>query len=272
MLRGSARSLSAVLRATDLLARIGGDEFAVLLPETNLTGAENVAIDARDQIATGRRDDPRFDMPQPPSSPNGGSRIAFVRPEWELAAGNYFTRDIMPEGKDPLTWNAVIQASSPGKVVLSWNGTDWPEGVDYQIYLPEENRVVVMSMRSQNNVHLEVGSRAVPIVFRTPDMTTGVEDMPGMNYEVGVHPNPFNPMTTIHFDLPRAANAEIRIYSVRGELFSVLGGQQYPAGRQEVIWQGRDRHGRNAPSGSYFARLYVDGSPMGTVTKMSLVR
>jgi diguanylate cyclase (GGDEF)-like protein len=43
ILRGCARSLSAVLRSTDLLARIGGDEFAVLLPETNLEGAENVA-------------------------------------------------------------------------------------------------------------------------------------------------------------------------------------------------------------------------------------
>jgi diguanylate cyclase (GGDEF)-like protein len=43
ILRGCARSLSAVLRSTDLLARIGGDEFAILLPETNLTGAENVA-------------------------------------------------------------------------------------------------------------------------------------------------------------------------------------------------------------------------------------
>jgi diguanylate cyclase (GGDEF)-like protein len=43
VLRGCARSLSAVLRSTDLLARIGGDEFAVLLPETNLDGAENVA-------------------------------------------------------------------------------------------------------------------------------------------------------------------------------------------------------------------------------------
>ncbi|OGO18745.1 MAG: hypothetical protein A2Z14_09670 [Chloroflexi bacterium RBG_16_48_8] len=43
VLRGCARSLSAVLRSTDLLARIGGDEFAVLLPETNLDGAENAA-------------------------------------------------------------------------------------------------------------------------------------------------------------------------------------------------------------------------------------
>jgi diguanylate cyclase (GGDEF)-like protein len=47
ILRGASRSLKAVLRSTDLLARIGGDEFAVLLPETNLGGAQNVASKLR---------------------------------------------------------------------------------------------------------------------------------------------------------------------------------------------------------------------------------
>lgn len=43
ILRGTAVSLKAVLRATDLFARIGGDEFAVLLPETDLEGSRIVA-------------------------------------------------------------------------------------------------------------------------------------------------------------------------------------------------------------------------------------
>lgn len=47
ILRGSARSMRAVLRTTDLLARIGGDEFAVLLPETDLAGATSVASKLR---------------------------------------------------------------------------------------------------------------------------------------------------------------------------------------------------------------------------------
>lgn len=47
ILRGSARSMRAVLRTTDLLARIGGDEFAVLLPETDLSGATSVATKLR---------------------------------------------------------------------------------------------------------------------------------------------------------------------------------------------------------------------------------
>jgi len=51
VLTGSARSMRAVLRATDLLARIGGDEFAVLLPETNIEGAQNVTAKLRKSLA-----------------------------------------------------------------------------------------------------------------------------------------------------------------------------------------------------------------------------
>lgn len=43
MLRSAALSMRAVLRSTDLLARIGGDEFAVLLPETSIKDALGVA-------------------------------------------------------------------------------------------------------------------------------------------------------------------------------------------------------------------------------------
>ncbi len=259
-----------------LSAQISGLSIVNYVWETEITMTDadlrqkTIVMGLNPEATTGF--DSRFDMPQPPSSPTGGSRLAFVRPEWNLAAGDYFSRDIMPQSEDPLAWNAVITTSNPGTVVLSWNSADWPEDMDYQIYLPEENRVVVMSMRNQDNLQVEVGNYPVPFVIRTPNMISGVEDMPGMNYEVGVHPNPFNPMTTIHFDLPRPAVAEIRIYSVRGELYGVLGGEHYQAGRQEVIWNGRDRHGRNSPSGSYFARLYVDGRAIGSVTKMSLVR
>lgn len=43
VLSSAAVSMQSVLRSTDLLARIGGDEFAVLLPETDLRGALGVA-------------------------------------------------------------------------------------------------------------------------------------------------------------------------------------------------------------------------------------
>ena len=55
ILRSAARSMQAVLRGSDLLARIGGDEFAVLLPETDLSGAEKVAAKIHRALAASTR-------------------------------------------------------------------------------------------------------------------------------------------------------------------------------------------------------------------------
>jgi diguanylate cyclase (GGDEF)-like protein len=52
ILRNVATTLRAVLRSTDLLARIGGDEFAVLLPETPMAGVENVAAKLHRALAS----------------------------------------------------------------------------------------------------------------------------------------------------------------------------------------------------------------------------
>ena len=56
VLRSTALAMSAVLRSTDLLARIGGDEFAVLLPETTIKGSQGVVVKLRKSLAaTGKR-------------------------------------------------------------------------------------------------------------------------------------------------------------------------------------------------------------------------
>lgn len=47
VLRGASVAMRSVLRSTDLMARIGGDEFAVLMPETTLASADNVASKLR---------------------------------------------------------------------------------------------------------------------------------------------------------------------------------------------------------------------------------
>ncbi len=50
VLTGAGRAMKSVLRSTDLLARIGGDEFVVLLPETGIEGAHNVTAKLRKSL------------------------------------------------------------------------------------------------------------------------------------------------------------------------------------------------------------------------------
>lgn len=70
------------------------------------------------------------------------------------------------------------------------------------------------------------------------------------------HPNPFNPSTTIAFDLPREISVSLRIYDLSGQLVTVLVENQVAQrGTNEFVWRGRDQAGRAAPAGVYFYRL-----------------
>jgi flagellar hook assembly protein FlgD len=83
-------------------------------------------------------------------------------------------------------------------------------------------------------------------------------------------PNPFNPRTTIRFDLPAAGTVRLAIYDVAGRLVKVLVEGEIPAGSHEAVWDGRDSAGRGMASGGYFARLQAGGK-VETV-RMGLVR
>ncbi len=83
-------------------------------------------------------------------------------------------------------------------------------------------------------------------------------------------PNPFNPVTTIHFDLDRPGSATLRVYSVSGALVRTLVEKRLPAGRFRAVWDGRDAAGRPAASGVYIYRL-TEGE-RNLSRKMSLLK
>ena len=51
MLKAAAHTITRTMRRSDLLGRLGGEEFAVLLPNTNLTGAFEAAERMRNALA-----------------------------------------------------------------------------------------------------------------------------------------------------------------------------------------------------------------------------
>ena len=84
-------------------------------------------------------------------------------------------------------------------------------------------------------------------------------------------PNPFNPRTSIAFDLPAAGSVRLQIFDVSGRLIRTLvSAEQLAAGRNEYTWDGRDDGGREVASGVYFSHL-VAGEFRAT-QRMALVR
>jgi hypothetical protein len=89
------------------------------------------------------------------------------------------------------------------------------------------------------------------------DDLAAVDDVPGIEQvTVTAHPNPFNPQTTISFDLPRATAVSLAVYDLQGQLVRVLlKSTQYTAGRHQQAWDGRDVLGQAVASGTYFYRF-----------------
>ncbi len=79
-------------------------------------------------------------------------------------------------------------------------------------------------------------------------------------------PNPFNPSTTIAFELDAATAVDLAVYTVDGRRVAVLAaGATFAAGRHEVPWVAR-----GLPSGRYFCRLRT--SRGAAVCRLTLVR
>ena len=83
-----------------------------------------------------------------------------------------------------------------------------------------------------------------------------VSDVPlASSFRITAYPNPFNPQTTIAWELPTNGPLRVDIFDVSGRLVRNLWNEETEAGPGSVIWNGRDESGRHAGDGVYCARV-----------------
>jgi hypothetical protein len=69
------------------------------------------------------------------------------------------------------------------------------------------------------------------------------------------HPNPFNPSTTIAYEVPQQAHITLVVYNLLGhEVMRLVDRVQAP-GRYRAVWNGRNSHDAGVASGVYVYRL-----------------
>ena len=69
------------------------------------------------------------------------------------------------------------------------------------------------------------------------------------------YPNPFNPTTSITFDLSTESPVKLEIYDIAGHKIITLINEQRQAGTYQVIWNGQDNLGNSVASGLYVYRI-----------------
>ena len=79
--------------------------------------------------------------------------------------------------------------------------------------------------------------------------------MPNKYHLENAYPNPFNPVTTINFTIPKAENVNLVIYDVLGREIRTLANEIHAPNIYSIQWNGTDNFGKSMSTGIYFYKL-----------------
>jgi hypothetical protein len=138
-----------------------------------------------------------------------------------------------------------------------WSGTfDWrQETFDLSAFEGERVRV---RFRFCSDGYVEEEGWYVDDVDISSDATTGVEAEDALPRRLALgqnSPNPFNPVTVIHYQLPSHAHVRIEVFNIAGRRVRTLVNGEEDAGYRSVVWDGTDDGGARVASGVYLYRM-----------------
>lgn len=126
--------------------------------------------------------------------------------------------------------------------------------------------VFLPAFASTEYIFVPLGGAAYAPVWGGPIIITGTaveEVIPGVavptSFQLNQNfPNPFNPSTTISFDLPTRSKVTLTVFNLLGQEVSTLIDKDLPANSYKVEWDGRSYTGESVASGIYFYKLIAD--------------
>jgi hypothetical protein len=204
---------------------------------------------------------------------------------------------------DAETYEGMLVAIA--QVTNTGGGQPWPaSGSDANIEITDDGGISLLTLRIDRDTDIDgsaeptwpVNIRGIfnQFDFSTPldsfyqviprslddiDIILGVNPLDGDIIATRLqlypnYPNPFNPNTTLHFDVPSSQSnnrVSLVIYNALGQKVKTLVNDHLPAGAYEVQWNGLSENGAAAPSGIYFAELAMNGSQR-QVVKMVMMK
>ncbi len=205
--------------------------------------------------------------------------IPFARTE--PGAGWYVDEiEIDPGTVVPVTLEELRAFRTDEGVTLEWRAADVERGDLFHIdraaanarrepgvFAHQATLASTEGVKDYAWVDTDPESRSGAFVYRVRLVSNGVERLSRQVLVESVaprfalhanRPNPFNPRTTITFDLPREQRARLNVYTVSGRHVKTLVDDTLASGPHRVVWDGTDQSGRAVASGLYLYRLHGD--------------
>jgi hypothetical protein len=206
-----------------------------------------------------------------------------------LSASDTFTVNVIPVDDPPTGFELITPIDTtytewPRPQTFVWHpsmNVDPGDSITYNFYIsPNENLTgqgtyavsyvadTTLMMTFQNDAHFYWGVYAedrqrnrtrcdevFKINLEITDVVTQGGNRPESLILYPNYPNPFNPETTIRYDVPETAEVQIQIYDVLGRQIRLLFDGVSLPGTYEIMWDGRDELGLPVSTGIYFIRL-----------------
>ncbi len=91
-----------------------------------------------------------------------------------------------------------------------------------------------------------------------PASTNEINQLPHAFNLYNNYPNPFNPVTTLRYDLPEDALVNITIYDIMGRIVRTLINSQQNAGFKSIQWNATNDAGSPLSAGLYLYKIQAD--------------
>lgn len=145
----------------------------------------------------------------------------------------------------------LISAVTGNDIVVSENGTtliynvnDGVLSTDNFVFDGEPNNLIVASSSGEN-------------VTITNKFTL-----------MDIYPNPFNPQTSINYELSEDSFVSINIFNMNGQRVNQLVNTNVSAGLNSVIWNGTNNAGMDASAGVYLVKLNSNGNSISQMISL----
>lgn len=183
---------------------------------------------------------------------------------WHLQAGDLLTPATQAEMRDAIVLGPTFSYGLGTMRIPFFGKAGWGHGGDIfyaasTYYIPNDD----VSISVQSNHSSYTSNDMIPIIaallttysnFNPPVATTEIFD----DLKVELAPNPFHDELRIEYDLPNTAEVNVSIFNMLGETVKDFGTNKQ-IGQQVITWYGEAKESFEAPSGSYFVKIEVDG-------------
>jgi hypothetical protein len=167
------------------------------------------------------------------------------------------------EGND--VWRYTLVVMDGNTVVETVQGTPAGDSTTVIRYLDNTNQkalLVATTVARKFSDNVDANSRYtlnIRAVRLHADPTSDIEELTSAQptgYALHPnYPNPFNPQTTIRFDLPQSSQVRLTVHDVLGRRIRSLTDGMLSEGVHQLRWDGRNDFGMDVAGGVYFYRL-----------------